>query len=179
MGAQRAGAMGVGTPQREIHAGGDIGGAPAGVAVSADGCARAVMGAVGVRAAGDDVAFVDVGVHVDEAGQRHTLLQVDGYRFGRDRDRAGRGDGGDAAAGDVDVAGDEPVARAQGHVAGQQVGRDARVGKADGCCGWNDGEGLSHAVWVAPGDPSKTSLTDCAPRRIRFAGLGRVACGVR
>ena len=77
MGAHRLGAVGVGAAQREIHAARDVVGVPARGAVLAGGIERAHEGAVGIGLARPDMALVDMGVAVDEAGQHDAAGEVD------------------------------------------------------------------------------------------------------
>ena len=76
MGADGAGAVGVGRAQREVHAGAYVVGRPVRRPVRPHALQRAHERAVGVRRAAPDVALVEMGVHVGEAGQRHRALHV-------------------------------------------------------------------------------------------------------
>ena len=94
MGADGRRAMRIGAAQREIHAGGDVGGRPIGFAIQGDVVERAEEGAVGIAATRPDMALVEMGVQFHEAREHHAGRErVGGARHGLDRLDAAVGDG--------------------------------------------------------------------------------------
>ncbi len=69
MGAHRAGAVGVGAAEGELHARGDVRRAPTGASIGGDPIERGGEGAVRVGGARPDLALVDMGMGVDEQRQ--------------------------------------------------------------------------------------------------------------
>jgi hypothetical protein len=141
MGADRAAAVCEGAAQREIHARAHVVGIPVRLAVGRDRRARAGMGAVRVRAARPDMPFVDVGVHVDEAGQGDSAAQVDGRQIGRGGSGVGRCEQRDLRAVHDEVAGGEAVGGGVIGKRGRKVGGHARIGDAIGRRFRHDGAG--------------------------------------
>ena len=128
MGADRARSPRVGAAQPEIHAPGDVGGAPVGLPVLGDGRQRVGEGAGRIGRPAPDVALVEMGVRVDERRQNDPAGEREARQV-RQSFAAARRDRRDAFVLDDDVDPGEAVAIERRRLAGKTGGQDARVGE--------------------------------------------------
>jgi hypothetical protein len=77
MGADRDSAVRKGATQREIHAGAYVIRVPVRLTVGRNRCAGAGMCPVRIATAWPDVPFIEMRVHVDEAGQHNPPAEID------------------------------------------------------------------------------------------------------
>jgi hypothetical protein len=94
----RAGPVGEGAAQGEIHPGADVVGRPVGRAVLSGLHQSAHEGAVGIRPPRPDMALVEMGVDVDKSGQHDSAIEIDSVALGIEARRAGGENGCDAPA---------------------------------------------------------------------------------
>ena len=126
MGADRARSPRIGAAQPEIHAPGDVDGAPMGLPILRHGLQRLGEGAGRIGRPAPDVALVEMGVRVDEERQNDPAAESEARQIRR-RFAAARRDRRDASVVDDEVDPGEALAIERRGFPGKAGRQDSRV----------------------------------------------------